>query len=119
VDYGHAEAAHKYGADPREYGVMTKRFIADPQGSGRVTGVEIVSVRMERQAGSGQMRPVEVCVWQGQGAVLECSGTPHNMLHQAMMYQVDVRQARTASRLLLSHSGGGPYMLCCTSIVVG
>lgn len=45
VDYGHAEAKHVYGRDPREFGVMTKRFIGNDDG--RVTGVEIVRVSME------------------------------------------------------------------------
>ena len=27
VDYGHAEATHRFGKDPRRYHVMTKRFI--------------------------------------------------------------------------------------------
>ncbi len=43
VDYGHAEAAHKFGADPRTYNAMTKRFIADDKGT--LKGVEIVSVK--------------------------------------------------------------------------
>ena len=43
VDYGHAEAAHKYGSDPRKYNVMSKRFVTDEQG--QVTGVEIVHVK--------------------------------------------------------------------------
>jgi len=29
VDYGHAEAKYRFGADPREYNVLTKRFIGD------------------------------------------------------------------------------------------
>ena len=29
MDYGHAEAAATYGADPRKYEVLTKRFIDD------------------------------------------------------------------------------------------
>eukprot|EP00951_Prasinocladus_malaysianus_P024401 scaffold210604_cov23-Prasinocladus_malaysianus.AAC.1 len=33
VDYGHAEAAHAYGNDPREYNVMTKKFIDDGKGN--------------------------------------------------------------------------------------
>lgn len=41
IDYGHAEAAHKYGKDPRRYNVMSKRFILD---EGRVVGLEIVQV---------------------------------------------------------------------------
>ena len=52
MDYGHAEAAHKFGKDPREYKVMTKRFISD--GNGNLKGVEIVGVNMENG------RPVEV-----------------------------------------------------------
>jgi hypothetical protein len=55
VDYGHAEAAHQFGQDPREYKVLTKRFISDGV-TGKVTGIEIVSVNMEGG------RPVEVRV---------------------------------------------------------
>jgi len=58
VDYGHAEAAYKYGADPRKYNVMTKRFIGDDKGN--LTGVEIVGVKMEKDHKTGQMRPVEI-----------------------------------------------------------
>ncbi|KAL4529823.1 hypothetical protein Ndes2526A_g04578 [Nannochloris sp. 'desiccata'] len=49
VDYGHAEAAAKYGKDPREYEVLSKRFIDD--GDGNLKGVEIVSVEWEFPAG--------------------------------------------------------------------
>ncbi len=42
VDYGHAEAAARYGRDPRQYAVMSKRFVLD---QGRVVGIEIVQVR--------------------------------------------------------------------------
>ena len=35
VDYGHAEAKHAYGADPRRYCVLSKRFIKGDDG--RVT----------------------------------------------------------------------------------
>ncbi len=40
VDYGHAEAAHKYGSDPRKYNVMSKKFVTDDQGHVRVRPVE-------------------------------------------------------------------------------
>jgi len=66
VDYGHAEAQHKYGADPREYNVMTKRFIGDEKG--QVKGIEIVSVKMEKDPKTGAFRPVEV---PGSARVLE------------------------------------------------
>ena len=42
VDYGHAEAAAKFGADPRRYCVLSKRFI---QNQGRVVGLEVVQAR--------------------------------------------------------------------------
>lgn len=42
VDYGHAEAAHKLGKDPRQYEVLTKEFIGDEQGN--VTGIKTVQV---------------------------------------------------------------------------
>lgn len=42
VDYGHAEAAAKFGRDPRRYCVLSKRFI---QNQGRVVGLEVVQAR--------------------------------------------------------------------------
>lgn len=33
VDYGHAEAAHLQGADPRRYCVLSKRFTSDDSGA--------------------------------------------------------------------------------------
>ncbi|MAQ16284.1 MAG: glutamate synthase [Sandaracinus sp.] len=41
VDYGHEEARETYGADPREFTVMTKRFV----GEGHVQALETVRVR--------------------------------------------------------------------------
>lgn len=43
VDYGHAEAKYRFGADPREYNVMTKRFIGDEDG--KLKGIELVNVK--------------------------------------------------------------------------
>lgn len=43
VDYGHAEAAHAYGADPRRYHVLVKRFIVDEE-TRALTGIEVVEV---------------------------------------------------------------------------
>ena len=37
VDYGHAEAAHKYGSDPRKFNVMSKKFVTDDKGHVRVS----------------------------------------------------------------------------------
>ena len=61
VDYGHAEAAHVHGADPRRYGVLTKRFVAGDDGAS-VRGVEVVDVRLEDDPSGppGRKRLVEV-----------------------------------------------------------
>ena len=57
---GHAEAALKYGQDPRKYSVMTRRFVGE--GQGKLKGVEIVGVQMQKDPASGRMMPVEVRV---------------------------------------------------------
>ena len=57
VDYGHQEAAAKFGADPREFNVLSKRFLGD--NNGRVRGIE--TVRVEWRAGeSGRPEMAEV-----------------------------------------------------------
>lgn len=58
MDYGHAEAAHKFGSDPRKYDVMSKRFLTDEQG--HVRGVEIVHVRWEPSKDGGRPNLVEL-----------------------------------------------------------
>lgn len=42
VDYGHEEAATKFGSDPRVYSIMSKKFLAD--GNGDLTGIVTVEV---------------------------------------------------------------------------
>jgi glutamate synthase (NADPH) small chain len=42
VDYGHAEAAQRYGDDPRVYSIMSKEFLKD--GDGNLVGVTTVNV---------------------------------------------------------------------------
>jgi glutamate synthase (NADPH) small chain len=42
VDYGQEEAKAIFGADPREYSILTKKFVGDA--SGNLTGVETVEV---------------------------------------------------------------------------
>lgn len=58
VDYGHAEAKHKFGRDPREYNVLTKKFLADD--AGNVKGVQIVRVKFEKDPATGQQKLVEI-----------------------------------------------------------
>ncbi|KAI7755268.1 hypothetical protein M8C21_002413, partial [Ambrosia artemisiifolia] len=58
VDYGHQEAATKFGKDPRTYEVLTKRFISDENGS--VKGVEVVQVKWGKdETGRFQFKEVE------------------------------------------------------------
>jgi glutamate synthase (NADPH) small chain len=42
VDYSHAETQAKFGRDPREYGILTKEFVDNGQGS--VKGIKTVHV---------------------------------------------------------------------------
>ncbi len=57
VDYGHQEAAAKFGRDPREYRVLSKRFLDD--GNGNVAGIETVRVEWTKDdAGKWQMTEV-------------------------------------------------------------
>lgn len=42
VDYGHAEAAHRDGEDPRIYSIMSKHFLMDDEGN--LTGIVTVNV---------------------------------------------------------------------------
>ena len=57
VDYGHEESASKFGKDPREYGVLSKRFVDD--GRGQVAGIETVRVGWHKDAaGRWQMSEV-------------------------------------------------------------
>ncbi|GLT61960.1 hypothetical protein SLA2020_346300 [Shorea laevis] len=58
VDYGHQEAAAKFGKDPRSYEVLTKRFVGDENGV--VIGLEVVRVKWEKDAsGKFQFKEVE------------------------------------------------------------
>jgi glutamate synthase (NADPH/NADH) small chain len=57
VDYGHQEAAAKFGKDPREFRVLSKRFLDD--GNHHVAGVETVRVEWTKdEAGKWQMTQV-------------------------------------------------------------
>jgi NADPH-dependent glutamate synthase beta subunit-like oxidoreductase len=42
VDYSHAETKARFGHDPREYNILTKEFVDDPQG--RVKGIKTALV---------------------------------------------------------------------------
>ena len=56
MDYGQEEAAAKFGSDPRDYCVLTKRFTGN--GNGHVTGLETVNIKWEYK--DGRFTPVEL-----------------------------------------------------------
>ena len=58
VDYGHAESAKKFGHDPRDYNVMSKRFLGDAEGN--VVGIEVVRVKFEKDPETGKSQLVEI-----------------------------------------------------------
>ena len=60
VDYGHEEAKHRDGKDPRTYEVLTKGFVPKDDGSGEVAGVVTVQVEWVKDPDSGRMTFNEV-----------------------------------------------------------
>ncbi len=63
TDYAHEESIARFGADPRNYAVVSKEFVG---ANGKVTGVRIN--RVEWQLGSGPPRMVDV---EGSSELLE------------------------------------------------
>jgi glutamate synthase (NADPH/NADH) small chain len=51
VDYGHEEAAAKFGRDPRRYQILSKEFVDD--GEGNVAGIRTVEVAWTRREDGG------------------------------------------------------------------
>jgi glutamate synthase (NADPH/NADH) small chain len=58
LDYGQEEAAAKFGRDPREYCVMTKRFVGDSQGN--VKEIHTVAIEWVRAENNGRVVPKEI-----------------------------------------------------------
>ena len=56
VDYGQAEAATRFGRDPRHFSIQTKRFLGD--GAGRVAAIETVEVEWATE--NGRFVPKEI-----------------------------------------------------------
>jgi glutamate synthase (NADPH/NADH) small chain len=53
VDYGHEEAIHRFGRDPREYAVLTKEFIDD--GNGNVGSLRTIRVAWSKDSQGRQV----------------------------------------------------------------
>ncbi len=57
TDYGHEESAAKFGADPRQFAVLSKEFIDD--GNGNVAGLRVVNVAWSTRDGRMQMTEID------------------------------------------------------------
>jgi glutamate synthase (NADPH/NADH) small chain len=58
LDYGQEEAKALWGADPRQYAVMTKRFVGDDRG--RVQALEVCGIEWLRGEGGKPLGPREI-----------------------------------------------------------
>jgi glutamate synthase (NADPH) small chain len=56
LDYGQEEAAARFGADPRQYLIQTKRFVGDSAGHVK----ELHTVRVEWRKDNGRLIPKEI-----------------------------------------------------------
>ena len=56
TDYGQEEAAAKFGADPRQFAIVTKRFVGND--AGQVRELHTVMVEWRTEKGPGGARPV-------------------------------------------------------------
>jgi len=57
TDYGHEEAAAKFGADPRQFSVLSKEFIDD--GHGNVAGLRVVEIAWAARGGRMEMTEID------------------------------------------------------------
>ena len=56
TDYGHEEAAERFGSDPRQFSVLSKEFLDD--GHGNVAGLRTVELEWTRANGKWQMEEI-------------------------------------------------------------
>ncbi|HEX7079814.1 MAG TPA: glutamate synthase subunit beta [Gammaproteobacteria bacterium] len=57
TDYAHEEAIARFGADPRNYAIVSKRFVDD--GNGRVRAVETARIEWRTNGARPEMREIE------------------------------------------------------------
>ena len=95
-DYGQEEATAVYGRDPREYTIMTKKFVGD--GNGNLKEVHTVNIewRMIGENGKARYVPIEIegteRVWSAQLVLLAMGFLgPENPLLTALGIEADDR----------------------------
>ncbi len=103
VDYGHEEAAAKFGDDPREYQISAKEFLRDADGN--LTGVVTVNVdnQMQEVEGTTKTWPAEL--------VLLAMGYlgPENYVSEPLGIEYDQRSNYLADRQTYRTTQAGVY----------
>ncbi len=109
TDYGHEESAEKFGADPRQYAVLSKEFIDD--GNGNLAGLRVVDVAWSMRDGRMQMTEID-----GTDRVLEADLVllamgflgPEATLAEALGIELDARSNYKAEH--------GPFVTSITGV---
>jgi NAD(P)H-dependent glutamate synthase small subunit len=85
VDYGHAEAAQKFGDDPRVYSIMSKEFLKDEDGN--LTGIVTVNVDNQLKEISGTEK-----TWEADLIMLSMGFLqPEHYINEALGVDIDER----------------------------
>jgi len=85
VDYGHAEAAERFGDDPRVYSIMSKEFLMDD--AGKLTGIVTVNVDDKLKEIPGSEK-----TWQADLILLSMGFLqPEHYINEALGMDVDER----------------------------
>jgi glutamate synthase (NADPH/NADH) small chain len=85
VDYGHAEAAEKFGDDPRVYSIMSKEFLQDENGN--LNGIVTVNVDDQLKEIQGTEK-----TWEADLIMLSMGFLqPEHYINQALGMEIDGR----------------------------
>jgi NAD(P)H-dependent glutamate synthase small subunit len=85
VDYGHAEAAQKFGDDPRVYSIMSKKFLQDENGN--LSGIVTVSVDDQLKEVPGTEK-----TWEADLIMLSMGFLqPEHYINEALGMEIDER----------------------------
>jgi len=92
VDYGHSEAAARFGDDPRQYSIMSKHFIRDDNGT--LKGVVTVDVDDKLQEVPGSER-----TWEADLVLLSMGFLqPEHYINEGLGMEIDDRGNFKASK---------------------
>lgn len=92
VDYGHAEAAQRFGDDPRVFSIMSKEFLKDE--AGKLIGIVTIEVDDQLKEIPGSERR-----WEADLILLSMGFLqPEHYINETLGLQVDARGNFTASK---------------------